>query len=324
MNAPVQFVSTEAQEPHYKTLYTKLKKQGYPNVDYYLLMLIGAGIATLGLLLNSADVIIGAMIISPLMKPIISIAFGNFMRDYTLMLRSTGTLLSGLALAIGISYLLGHWFSSMGTTHEIMSRTEPNILNMLIALSAGFLGAYSHVKKSLTSTVAGVAHAIALLPPLCVVGIGLAYGNPAIYFGAMLLFVTNLVSIVFSGLLAFILLEIPHHRPSFHSLALPLVTLVALSFPLFSSFGTLMAEKELNRSLTLALHKPLLKQVEVLRTDVDLFRQPIQVTLTVRATSDQMTPNRVQQIKRQLEISLRKPVSLILNVIPMEQIRVSE
>ncbi len=180
------------------------------NVSYWLEIMFSAGIATLGLILNSPAVIIGAMLISPLMEPIMATGMATAAGDVYLagkaLLKLTSSILLAMALSAGLVWLLP--FHS--ATGEILSRTTPTLLDLMIALLSGLAGSVA-VSRSAGSadgmtTLPGVAIAVALMPPLCTVGFGIGSGfRSEIMRGAGLLFVTNIVAIVFSAFLVFLL-----------------------------------------------------------------------------------------------------------------------
>ena len=170
---------------------------GHLGPRYAFMTMMSCGIAMLGLLQNSAAVIIGAMLISPLMGPIIELGMGlatfdlRSIRD-ALKSLSVGVLLS-LLVAAGIVY-----FSPLqDATPEILARTEPTFFDLLIAIFSGLAGAYATVTRK-GEMIVGVAIATALMPPLAVVGYGIAVMNWSIAGGAAFLFMTNLLAIALS------------------------------------------------------------------------------------------------------------------------------
>ncbi|CAN7281266.1 DUF389 domain-containing protein [Phenylobacterium sp. LjRoot164] len=162
----------------------------------YAFMLFSAcGIAALGLLQSSVAVIIGAMLISPLMGPIMAMGMALARLDTRAFRSAAAALAIGAALSVAASILIV-WISPLkDATPEILSRTRPTLLDLIVALLSGFVGAYLTVNRK-GGAIAGVAIATALMPPLAVVGYGLATANWQIAGGAGLLFLTNVVSIL--------------------------------------------------------------------------------------------------------------------------------
>lgn len=193
------------------------KSTSLKDITYWLQIFFSAGIATLGLVLNSPAVIIGAMLISPLMGPILSGGLALATGDLILAVRSFVSLLISSLGAIGFAVLLVAFLPFKEGTSEILSRTSPNTLDLGIALFSGAVGsvAISKEVKGVVTSIPGVAIAVALMPPLCVVGygVGLALSlnlTDGLKYagGGGLLYLTNLVAITFMAMVVFILLRI--------------------------------------------------------------------------------------------------------------------
>ena len=168
-----------------------------PGARYAFMIVMACGIAMLGLLQNSVAVIIGAMLISPLMGPIVQLGMGLATFELRSIRESLRTLLAGVLLALSIAVLIV-WMSPLkAATSEILARTEPTFFDLLVAVFSGLAGAYATVTRK-GETIVGVAIATALMPPLAVVGYGIAVGNGSIAGGAAFLFMTNLLAIALS------------------------------------------------------------------------------------------------------------------------------
>ena len=145
-----------------------------PSFGFFFLLALASVIAALGLITNSSAVIIGAMIVAPLMNPILSLSFAIATANWALFFRSVVTIVLGSFLAMGVAALVTVVSPWDVVGSELLSRTRPTMLDLGIAIAAGAAGAFSLTRKSIASSIAGVAIAVALVPPLCVVGIGLA------------------------------------------------------------------------------------------------------------------------------------------------------
>ena len=199
-------------------IYTQLSTSATLNdLVYWLQILFSAGIATLGLVLNSSAVIIGAMLISPLMAPILSQGLALATGDLTLGIRSVVNLLLSTLLGVVFAMFLVTLLPYKNMTTEIVARTEPNTLDLVIALFSGAIGAVATARevKGVVTSIPGVAIAVALMPPLCVVGYGLGFALTVdgakgweTAKGGGLLYLTNLVAITFTSMLVFVLLRI--------------------------------------------------------------------------------------------------------------------
>ena len=176
-----------------------------------MLVMLSCIICTFGLILSSAAVIIGAMLIAPLMFPIFGMSMGLVRGEPRQLLYSLATLLAGIILAVLVSMLLGLAVSTSQFNFleelpdEVVSRTSPTLFDLTIAFAGGLAASYALAQPRLSPTLPGVAIATALLPPLCVMGIGIAEGRPEVRDGALLLFLANFVAIIFSSAVVFAL-----------------------------------------------------------------------------------------------------------------------
>jgi uncharacterized hydrophobic protein (TIGR00271 family) len=177
---------------------------------FLLLIILAAMIATLGLLQSSTAVVIGAMLVSPLMGPIMGVGFGLATLESNLIRRSLVTLAAGMAVAVLVAMLI-IWLSPIrDVTPELRARTQPTLLDLGVAVVGGIAGVYAIMRK-LSGVMVGVAIATALVPPLSTVGFGLATGRFDFAVGAALLFLTNTLAIAFA---ATIVARLNHFGPS--------------------------------------------------------------------------------------------------------------
>ncbi|SFS17870.1 TIGR00341 family protein [Dyella sp. OK004] len=168
--------------------------------SYLFMCAMASGIATIGLLCNSVSVIIGAMLVSPLMGPIVRLGLGMATLDIRRVFRALGTLLAGMGLALLIAILIVRLSPLRTPTPEILARTTPNLFDMIAATLSGLAGGYAMIRQR-GGTIVGVAIATALMPPMAVVGFGIAVAQWRIAEGSLLLFTTNLATIALSATL---------------------------------------------------------------------------------------------------------------------------
>ncbi|RSB80102.1 DUF389 domain-containing protein [Burkholderia cenocepacia] len=155
-------------------------------------------IASIGLDVNSTAVIIGAMLISPLMGPIMGLGYGIGIYDFALIRRSLKTLAVATLISLATSALYFSLSPLTGEHSELLARTSPSIWDVLIALFGGLVGMVGATRSEKTNVIPGVAIATALMPPLCTAGYGLAHGSLAYFAGAFYLFSINCVFIAFA------------------------------------------------------------------------------------------------------------------------------
>ena len=176
------------------------------------ILMLAILIASIGLNTNSNAVIIGAMLVSPLMGPIVGLGYGIGILDFPLIRRS----LANLAIAAGISLLTSTLYFMVTplaeAQSELLARTTPSLWDVLIALAGGLAGIIGQTRREKSNVIPGVAIATALMPPLCTAGYGLANGNWSVFGGAFYLFSINCVFIAFAAVIVIEFLRLPHHK----------------------------------------------------------------------------------------------------------------
>jgi uncharacterized hydrophobic protein (TIGR00271 family) len=274
-------------------LSSTLAKEARLGTSFVALTLGSSAIATFGLLENSAAVIIGAMIIAPLLAPIQALSFGVLDGSIRDIRASCISLVAGSVLAVGVSTFLSHAIGLTILGSEVMSRTRPNLLDLGIAVAAGFVGGFARTRPSISNTIAGTAIAVALMPPLCVLGIGLASGDGHIASGSLLLFVTNLCGITLASTLVFFFAGYAtrHAGPA---LIWTIGVTAVLVIPLTLSFVTLVHQDRLESALRLTLtkHTVTFHDTELVSSSVDWSATPPSATLLVRG-DDPITAHQV-------------------------------
>ncbi|MFN5515014.1 MAG: DUF389 domain-containing protein [Cyanobacteriota bacterium] len=178
-------------------------------LKFATLLILAASIATYGLLGDSMAVIIGAMIVAPLMLPIMGLAFSVSIGDRRKIISTLLVSFAGIVMAVAVGFILT--LPIAGVTHpeaiqQIMVRTSPHLLDLMAALATGLAGAFALSRRDVSDTLPGVAIAVSLVPPLANVGILLALNKPTLAAGSLLLFITNYVAILLTGSLVFALM----------------------------------------------------------------------------------------------------------------------
>lgn len=194
------------------SLIRKLVENGTPDFDYFYLIGLSTLMATLGLLLDSSSIVIGSMLIAPLMYPILGVSLGLVMMEQNnnLLQRALSTLTKSLTVGLGVSVLAAFFFgdSALYETAEVMSRTEPSHLHLLVAIVAGAAVSYMLARPEWGDALPGVAIAVALIPPLATVGIGIAAMSATIIKGASMLLLLNLFGIIAVSVVMFLLMNL--------------------------------------------------------------------------------------------------------------------
>lgn len=303
-----------------------------PGFDFFLLVVLSCSIATLGLITDSPAVIIGAMLVAPLMSPIIGIGLASIVGDSTLLRNAVSALLRGAALAILLSavvtvantYLPIISFQSL--PQEVLSRTHPTPLDLMIAFSGGVAAAYAMTQPNLSAALPGVAIATALMPPLCTVGIGLALGRLDVAGGAILLFVTNAVTIAFAAVLVFFLrgfgassvagkTRLP--RSLVLSASLTLLLFVPLNYWGVQFFREASENRKINQVVQEQVAQ--FSNAELVEMDLDRSGEVWEMEITVR-TNSQLRYHQVVQMQEAIVAQLNRPISLKVNQILAERL----
>jgi uncharacterized hydrophobic protein (TIGR00271 family) len=178
------------------------------DVDFYFMMALATTLASLGLLQDSTAVVIGAMLVAPLMGPLVAAGLALVQGNARLFRTGAGVTCFGVGLGFVVSLVVGLLNPGFEPAMEVEARGAPDVLDLGIALASGMAAAYATGRHKAGETLAGVAIAAALVPPLAVVGIALTNSRPAIAANATVLLVTNLVAIILGAALVFRMLGV--------------------------------------------------------------------------------------------------------------------
>jgi uncharacterized hydrophobic protein (TIGR00271 family) len=280
------------------------REEGQISGRYAFMAVMSCAIATLGLLLSSPAVIIGAMLISPLMGPIMLMGFSLSILDLAALRRAIFTMALGVLAAVTISFLIVRLSPLTEITPEIIARTRPNFFDLLVAIFSGLAGGYAVIQRK-GETIVGVAIATALMPPLAVTGYGLAVGSMAVAGGSFFLFMTNLLAIALSVTVLSRLYGFGANHGSRSTLfqsAMVLVVFAALSLPLGIALRDIAYEATAINTVKDALLDPF-DDNEARISDVSVQfpkREDIRVDATI------LTRTRVPDAARQLTADLTK------------------
>ncbi len=286
---------------------------------YAFMIAMSAGIAILGLLLSSPAVIIGAMLVSPLMGPIVGLGFALATIDWASVRKSMVALVAGSALAVLLCALLVLTSPLKDMTAEILARTRPSLFDLLVAVFSGLAGGYATVRGR-GEAIVGVAIATALMPPLAVVGYGIATGNVPVLTGAFALFLTNFIAIALSaGLVArfygFGASLTP--RQTKNQLAALLLLSVLLATPLFFSLRQIAWEALSTRSMRSALNQEFGGSGRISGLDPNFSGGDVVVRATV--LTDRYHDKAKADLERRLTDTIGRPVRMDLNQILVNQ-----
>ena len=284
---------------------------------YILMIMMSAGIAILGLLLSSPAVVIGAMLLSPLMSPILGVGFALATGKRKWLVISARSLLLGSVAAVLFTALIVLISPLQTVTEEIAARTRPNLFDLMVALFSSIAGSYAMIRGR-EGSIVGVAIATALMPPLAVVGFGLATFNWTVFFGALGLFVTNFLTIALTATLMARLYgfrtTLSSKQGWFQSVGIFLI-FVALAIPLGLSLRNIAWESNSQRIVRNAIQAEFGSRARISEQDIDWGTEPLSISATVLTPEFDTGAN--ADITRALEDQLGRDV-----VVRIEQFRV--
>ena len=186
----------------------KLMESSTPGFDFYYLTGLSILMATLGLLLDSTSIVIGSMLIAPLLYPILGVALGLVMSNYEVLSRSMVTLITSLAVGLGLAVVATLLFGDGVLTNEILLRTDPSLIHFIVAVVAGAAVSFALAQPEWSETLPGIAISVALIPPLAVLGVGIAYMNMEVISGSIVMLLMNLAGIMFAAMISFSLMNL--------------------------------------------------------------------------------------------------------------------
>ena len=279
---------------------------------YLLMISMSAGIAILGLLLSSPAVVIGAMLLSPLMGPIMGLGFAIAIGDFHWMRLSARSLMVGTVISIAFCALVVLLSPLQTVTSEIAARTRPNLFDLGVALFSAVAGAYAMIRGR-EGTIVGVAIATALMPPLAVVGFGLATLNWTVFSGALLLYVTNLMTIALTAAAMARLYGFSttlSDKQTLFQTFLIIAVFVALAIPLGISLRQIAWESNATRQINSVVLDAFDNRARLSQIETNLDTEPIQVAATV--LTPQLNSDAERLTARAMSRALGAPVEVTL------------
>ena len=304
-------------------LHESLQQEAELSQNYIVLIISSCLIATFGLISNSAAVIIGAMIIAPLMLPLRGLAFAALEGSVKLFRNSLISIAVGTGASVLMAGLIGRLIGIPEFGSEVLSRTQPNLVDLGIAVVAGGVSGFAKVRPQVSDTLAGTAIAVALMPPICVVGLLLSQGDWRSGWGAFLLYLTNLLGITLACMIIFIMAG---YSKANHALGWTMGFTGILLLPLGVSFFQLVQQAQLKAALKGTLVSRTItvgQQVQLLSTEVNWAKNPPEVYLNVQANKP-ITPKQVRLVEEFIRKEMGQPFSIIIRVSAVEEVRGEE
>ncbi|MDF2379765.1 MAG: TIGR00341 family protein [Candidatus Gracilibacteria bacterium] len=324
----VAFLKLQKKEKEKLTAH--VSKESQSDQLYWVQVVLSTLIATFGLLQNSVAVIIGAMLIAPLLRPIQGVAFSLTTGKANKFFSAGKLLIWTIIISISIAALFAWIIPLRVETTEILARTSPNILDLFIAIASAIIAILALSYKKLSESIAGVAMAASLMPPLAVVGIEISLMNFSAAGGAFFLFMTNLFAILFVGIIIFLMYGFNPHTEdkqwqTIENFAVMLSLMVFISVPLYSSLVDISekiiieteARKVITTSLTENIPKARLESLFI--TDFDDKSVEMLGTIKIPEAENFFSETR-ESIRQQLGQALGRNVNFSVEIIPIASI----
>ncbi|GJL83865.1 MAG: hypothetical protein DHS20C01_34990 [marine bacterium B5-7] len=312
-------------------IYKEVRRAARPRADFFTMIALSSAIAALGLILNSAAVIIGAMLIAPLMAAIIGMGLAMVHGDFRFLKTSAVATFQGALTAIAVGIVMGFANIDGAMTNEMVARTGPALLDLLIATLSGAAAAYALCRKNVSASLPGVAIAVALVPPLATVGLFLSLAEWSLAYGAFLLFMTNLAAIAFASGVVFTLVgfrppNVPEEkagrllifrRAFLGAGLLTLVVVTHLTVRSIDSLGEELLEHRIQQTIAEYISKEARGEVHLI--DVDIVENTadlIHIIITAASTLDIKNVNFNKVVER-LNAASNRDMKVSLVFAPM-------
>lgn len=240
---------SHASKEQFSALFTNLREESQLNSTFMTLLILATMIATFGLYINSASIIIGAMLLAPLMQPIVGVSMGILRQDISLVTSASKSVGVGVFAVMFTAMVIALLLPIEPLTSEMKGRLSPTILDMFVAIVSGIAAAYAKSNEKIIGSLAGVAIAVALVPPIAVAGVGLGWGEWAMFSSAFLLFITNLVGIILAASLTFLMLGFSPVSVAKKGIFYAMVLVAIVSVPLYISFTKMKHDIEVQKIL---------------------------------------------------------------------------
>ena len=307
----------------FKIIHQEISDGSEPALRFYILVTISTLIASFGLIANSTAVVIGAMLVAPLMTPIFGMSLALVRGETHLLLKAARAEIVGVVAAVSMAFVLGSLLGDIEPTPEMLSRTRPNLFDLLVAVLAGFAGAFALVNEKISPALPGVAIATAIVPPLANSGICLAMGEVRGGFGSFLLFFANFLSILIVASGTFVLSGMAKQYGAqakkidfARRFGLPIVAFVLIAAFLGNSLVQIYQERWLNKTIESTMREA---TSQIPTTYLGYLHHYVEAdTVHVMASvhsPSYLTPTQVTIMQNHLSERIGRPAELIVHCV---------
>ncbi|WP_373031172.1 DUF389 domain-containing protein [Sulfurovum sp.] len=301
---------SHASQSQYTTLFKNLREESRLRSSFMILLILATMIATFGLFINSSSVVIGAMLLAPLMQPIVSLSMGVLRQDSDLELNGAKTIAIGVIAVLSTAAIIAFFTPMERLTSEMAGRLSPTILDLFVAIVSGVAAAYAKSNEKILGSLAGVAIAVALVPPLAVAGIGLGWVDWHMFGTAFLLFITNLVGIVLAAALTFVILGFSPLHIAKKGILIWMTIVAVVAIPLYSSFNKMQEDIRVQTILSNLAFSVGENDVKLLHIELVHRKNLNEVRCEVMATGI-LTKEEKLRLKEVIQKSIGKKVEVI-------------
>ncbi|GHA35479.1 hypothetical protein GCM10007103_16330 [Salinimicrobium marinum] len=296
-----------ATTEEFQDLFKVLRENAKLSAAFMIMMILSTLIATFGLFSDSSPVIIGAMILAPIISPIVSFSMGMVRYEIGMLKKGIITIMAGTIVCLLFSAGVTLLVPLQVLTSEISARLSPNLLDLGIAIASGIAAAYAHADEEIARSLAGVAIAVALVPPLAVAGIGIGWWDWEVFSGAFLLYLTNLAGIILFAGITFLFLGFAPFKRAKMGLIYTTIIILFVTVPLSLTFNRVQEESSITRELEGASFEDyILRDVKV------RYGDPFRISVKAVGPKN-IEPEQLERIKS--EIEERIGYSIILEVV---------
>ena len=307
----------------FKVVHSEISDGSEPALRFYILVAVSTLIACFGLIANSTAVVIGAMLVAPLMTPIFGISLALVRGETQLLLKAARAEIVGVVAAVSMGVVLGSLLGDIEPTPEMLSRTRPNLFDLLVAVLAGFAGAFALINEKISPALPGVAIATAIVPPLANSGLCLALGEVQGGIGSFLLFFANFLSILVVASGTFILSGMAtqygakvEHSDYIRRFTLPIVAFVLIAAFLGHSLVQIYEERWLDKTIRDTLTEATSQIPTTYLGSVHHYVEADTVHVITRVHSPAfLTPTQVTIIQNQLSERIGRPADLLVHCV---------
>jgi len=307
-------------EERQKKVMEEIKGRSTPDLNYMLLTIFSTIIVALGLIINNAAVVIGGMIISPLLWPILALALAIIKGNSRQFKKAAFTILKSTLVIFLVAFIISIFSPYLGESHEILLRTKPTLFELFIALAAGFIGTFAVAHPKLSGTLAGVVAAVALVPPLAVMGVLFAEKSFILATGAALLYFTNFIAITLAAVILFLLVGIKFpKRETSKNIAVSniswfVIFLIVVIIPLTLVMKGVLNENKETTTIREVIEEYIINS-KVTSLSIDRQGDAVIIQTTLQSPSE-LTSLHVNRLSDILVEELGASVNLKINVVP--------